>query len=395
MQKLQNLDVHRRILILHKIICVLFLTGIAISLPLWHGQRIFPLAPAVAGLPSLPAPLDYILLALLVGVLALNIARFRRFFTASLLGAMALMVFLDQMRLQPWVFIYFLALFPLTLADFHNEKTRRKLGLPLLGYLQVLLVGVYFWSGLHKFTQSFIDFVYPLLLKGLFRVQDGSWLMEHRQLGYGAAAVELLIGLGLIFPKTRNLAVLGAVLMHLLIIAWVSPLGSNPNYVIIPWNVAMISLVVLGAYGMKNRISLWPAAHADLRWATAALACLIWFMPALNLDNRWDAYLSFNLYTERTPHMYVALRQEALQQIDPRLATYFADASLIEEGEVIDVELWSFAELNVPVYPARRVHKAIGRYFCRSPINPDQVMLVAYKRPFVEGNYEVFFCKDC
>lgn len=395
MQNLLKFDIHRRIILLHKAICTFFLIGIAITLSLWHGQRLFPLVPVIPGMPPLPKPLDYILLGLFAGLLALNIARFRRMLTALLLAAAALMVFLDQMRLQPWVLIYFLALIPFALADFQDEKMRQKYGVLLLGYVQVLLIGVYFWSGLHKFTQSFIDIVYPLLIKGLFRVEDGSWLMENRQWGYVAAVVELSIGLGLIFTKTRNFAVIGAILTHLLIIAWVSPLGGNANYVILPWNAAMIALVLLGAYGMKNRISLRPPAHARLGWATAALALLVWLMPALNLINKWDAYLSFNLYTERISHMYVALRGETLGKTDARLSAYYASENLIEEGKVIDVEKWSFAELKVPVYPAQRVHKAIGRYFCKPPANPDQVMLVTYRRPFVEGNYEVFFCKDC
>ncbi len=224
---------------------------------------------------------------------------------------------------------------------------------------------------------------------------EGHWLLENLELGYGAAVIELLVGLGLIFPKTRNIAVFGAIATHLLIIAWLSPLGGNTNYVVIPWNVAMIALVWLSCYGQKNRLSLWLPAHPRLRIATLALAMLVWIMPALNLKNQWDAYLSFNLYSERISHMYVGLRKDALKQADERLSAYFVGGNLIEEGKAIDVTDWAYKELHVPVYPAPRVFRAIGRHFCKPPANPDEIMLVTFRRPFREGHYEVLSCEDC
>jgi len=395
MHKLFQSTPAQRIAYLHKAICICFLVGIALSFPLWHGQRLFPLAPVFAGFPALPAFVDYLLLALLAGALVFQIFRLKQVAVIALLVLIGVLVLLDQMRLQPWVFLYFLVLFPFALVDLSDEKSSAKYSPVFLNYLQVLLIGVYCWSGLHKFTPSFVEIVHPFLLKSLFRVSEGSWLLEHAELGYGAAVVELLVGLGLIFPKTRNIAAIGGVLTHLLIIAWLSPIGGNTNYVVIPWNVAMIALVLLACYNQKNKLSLWNPAHPRLRLATAALAVLVWILPALNLNNRWDAYLSFNLYTERISHMYVGLRQAALQQADPRLAAYFVEGNLIEEGEAIDVTDWSFKELHVPVYPAGRVFRAIGRHFCKANIDPDQIMLVTYRRPFREGHYELLSCKDC
>jgi len=222
MRHLLHLDNNKRIKLLHKAVCVFFLIGVAMSFPLWHGQRLFPVIPVLSGMPPLPAPWDFVLLGLFAGALLLHIFRINKVLTAVLLGLTALMVTLDQMRLQPWVFIYFLALLPLAFTDFRKEKSIEIYGPLWITYIRILLIGVYCWSGLHKFTPSFIDIVYPTLLNGLFKVPDGSWLLEVRELGYGAAAMELLIGLGLIFPKTRNLAVVGAVFSHVLIFAWIS-----------------------------------------------------------------------------------------------------------------------------------------------------------------------------
>lgn len=385
----------QRIALLYRSICILFFIGILLSLPLWHGQRMFPLVPVIPGLPTLPAPFDYALVGLLLLTLALNAIWIQRRFTIALLLLIFWLVFFDQMRLQPWVFIYVLILIPFARLDFSKEKDKASYSPAVLNYLQVLLVGVYCWSGLHKFTPSFIELVHPYLLKSLFRVPEGHWLLENPELGYGAAVIELVVGLGLVFPKTRNLAVFGAIFTHLIIIAWLSPLGGNPNYVVIPWNVAMIVLVWLSCYGQKNPLSLWPLAHPQLKLATPALAVLVWLLPALNLLEKWDPYLSFNLYSERISHMYVGLRKDALQQAPPQLSAYFAQDNLIQEGKVIDMTDWAFKELHVPVYPAPRVFRAIGRHFCKPPANPDEIMLVTFRRPFREGHYEVFACKDC
>lgn len=387
MSALTQLNTEARVRWIHRAVCLFFLIGIGMSLPLWAGERLFPHIPVFSGL-ELPGAAHWGLAGLLAIALVLNMVQLKKWWAALLLGLMVLIVLPDQMRLQPWVFVYFLILFPLGWVALTAKNAAS-----LLNYVQILLVGVYVWSGLHKFTQSFIDMVYPLLLKGLFKLPEDNYLLEVREWGYLLAAVELSIGIGLIFPKTRNLAVIGAVFTHLLIIAWV--LVGNPNYTILPWNAAMIAVVILSSWNVKNRISLWPKTSLPLRWATVGLALLIWLMPVLNTKNKWDAYLSFNLYTERISHLFVGMRQQALEGIDPKLNNYFAEENLIEEGRVIDVEKWSFDELKVPVYPALRVHKAIGRYFCRPPADPNQIMLVTYRRPFREGHYEVFFCKDC
>lgn len=387
MSALTHLSAEARVRWMHRSVCLLFLAGIGMSLPLWAGERLFPHIPVFSDL-ALPGAAHWVLVGLLAIVLVMNIVQLKKLWAAALIGLMIAIIIPDQMRLQPWVFVYFLMLFPLGLVVLTEKNAAT-----LLNYVQILLIGVYAWSGLHKFTQSFIDTVYPLLLKGLFKLPDDSYLLEVREWGYLLAAIEFSIGIGLAFPKTRNAAVIGAVFTHLLIIAWV--LVGNPNYTIVPWNVAMIVAVVLSGWNVKNRISLWPKTSSPLRWATVVLALLIWLMPVLNIKNKWDAYLSFNLYTERISHLFVGLRQQALEGIDPKLSAYFAEESLIEEGRVIDVEKWSFDELKVPVYPALRVHKVIGRYFCQPPADPDQIMLVTYRRPFREGHYEVFFCKDC
>ena len=386
-------DTSKRIRWIHIFVSIGFLFGIGMSLPLWAGERIFPYIPFFQPL-VVNGFVHWLITIFLCLILLINIIFFKKFWIRALLFMILFAVFFDQMRLQPWVYIYFLMLMPLSFVSLKStDESDIKQVKVIHNYFLILLVGIYVWSGLHKFTPSFIDIVYPFMLKSLFKLNDGHYLLEVRSWGYFFAGLEVLIGIGLVYSKTRNIAVIVAILMHVQIILWV--IVGNPNYVILPWNICMIAVVYLSGWKNDQKLQLRPSGSPLLRNITYGLILLVWIMPSLNLKNKWDAYLSFNLYTERISHMYVGLRQKALNEIHPSLKNYFVTEKIIDDGKVIDVEKWAFEELRVPVYPSLRVHKAIGRYFCKHNIDTDQIMLVTYRRPFINGNYEILFCKDC
>lgn len=385
----------QRLSIIYKSVCFCFLIGILITFPLWHHHRLFPMIPFHPALSDFGAGVHYFLLGLLLVTIIANIIWKKSALVFALTGIMFILVLLDQMRLQPWVYIYFLIFMPFIWYFRVKDKKDKSSSPQVLNYIRILLIGTYAWSGLHKFSAEFIQNVYPTMMMGLFKIPSDSPLVEIKEMGYGMAVVELLIGLGLIFPVTRKWSVIVAIITHLLIIAWVSPLGGNTNYAILPWNVAMMILIIFSSWKTKEATSLWPAGQGVLKWNTALLVLFVWLLPALNIKDKWDAYLSFNLYTERISHMFVALRQQAIDEVEPQHLKYLAFDNLIDEGKVIDIELWSFQELNVPVYPSPRVHNAIGKYFCRKVSNEQNLMLVTYRKPFVDGGYKIFHCKDC
>lgn len=393
MLKLIINDATNRIRWIQILVCVCFLLGISMSFPLWAGERIFPHIPIFQYF-MFGGSIQWLMTSVLGLILIINIIFLNKWWTRVLLFMIIFAVFCDQMRLQPWVYIYFLLIFPLSLLTLKsNDVNNIKHSKYILNYFLILLIGIYVWSGLNKFTPSFIDIVYPLMLKSLFKLNDGHYLLAVREWGYLFAGLEVLIGIGLIHSKTRNIAVILAILMHLQIIIWV--VVGNPNYTILPWNICMIGIVYLSSWNNEQILQLNPSKSTLLKICTFGLILLVWIMPSFNLKNKWDAYLSFNLYTERISHMYVGLRQKALIEIHPSLKEYFVAENIIDDGKVIDVEKWAFDELKVPVYPALRVHKAIGRYFCKPNIDSDQIMLVTYRRPFIDGNYEILSCKDC
>ncbi|NUQ26554.1 MAG: DoxX family protein [Saprospiraceae bacterium] len=383
--------------LIRKICSAGLLLGIGLSLTLWTSQRLFPMAPVFPGLPVLPTPFDWVLLALLAVALLICLVIPDRRAVIVVMALLAVMLLQDQMRWQPWVYTYVLLLIPFAWKIAAPKTGKKKpapvdLVHPYIPYVQIFLVGLYFWGGLHKLNANFGEVIYPLFVKALLKLPDGHWMYQAKVFSYFIPVTEIIVGIGLLIPRLRKLAAIGAIVTHLIIILYLSPLGLNDNHIVIPWNLAMIGVVYFSSFNNKNKLVLWRPQADHWRWLTIGLAVLVWLMPALNLRGKWDTYLSFNLYSGNINHMYVAVKNGSIGKLDKGLSDYFAAQNIIDDGKVIDVSDWSFNELNVPVYPEKRVFRAISRYFCELDIPADDLMFVEYQPPLTPGKYRTYTC---
>lgn len=102
-------DLPTRLAALRIVICVALIAGIMLSLNLWFpATRSFPRVPVITFLPQTVVPtVEYLLSGLLVITLAAVIfAKTTGRYLSIAIGLLILLVLLDQMRLQPWVFQY-------------------------------------------------------------------------------------------------------------------------------------------------------------------------------------------------------------------------------------------------------------------------------------------------
>ena len=129
------------------------LAGIALSLPLWLTRTDYPRVSAFEFIPALPRPFDMLLLITFGAGLAFLVARPELKGVAGIVFSVgALLMLQDQSRLQPW-FIEYLLLFA---AVTFSVKEKAALNTCCL-----ILVSVYFWSGVHKMNTSFITNLFP------------------------------------------------------------------------------------------------------------------------------------------------------------------------------------------------------------------------------------------
>ena len=129
---------------------VFFLTGFIMSINLWIPNRFFPLLPYFDIHLDIPVAIEYALTALLFLSLAVAILLNNRFILMLFFALLLLFIFQNQNRWQPWVHIYALLLIPFAIKKSAKQKDHSH-------YFQIIMIGIYVWSGIHKFNPHFID----------------------------------------------------------------------------------------------------------------------------------------------------------------------------------------------------------------------------------------------
>lgn len=322
-----------------------------------------------------PVFIDRLLTIILIISLIFS-QKVKTLFVAAI-GALILLIVSDQMRLQPWVFQYLLILIVIALTKKISDSDKS------LGLIQIIIAGLYFWSGLQKLNFTFFHETLPFLLAPL---QNLFPLIEFPTalLGFVIGFLESFIGIGLLFRKTRNMAVLSAVAMHIFISGLL--IANNYNSIVWIWNAALIFLVFIAFW--QNGISVKAVIKSE--WNTAQVIVLMSFLlPFTSFFGLWDMYLSGALYSGNTETAVIRIDQETFEKL-PTKAQQTVFQTKTNGMTVLPLFEWAINEFNVPIYPEKRVFKEIFREVCRSADYSGQIELIIRERPSIlSGNYEV------
>ncbi len=373
-----------------KIITIMFLIGgLIISFKLWLGDRLFPLVPFIDGLESILHSFNYMLFLFLILSLLYEIYKPNKWSLASGLIILLLFLLQDQNRLQPWVYIYILILLPF--CFFHFLKTSEK---NLIAPIKIIFITMYFWSGIQKANSNFINGGFAQILVNLFKIQDPQTIKNLLPLGYVIPMIEILIAISLVSKKLRHLGVFLAIITHIFILIYVSPIGINNNFIIYPWNVAMILLVITLFYKDDADFIFLDINHIKTTFFNSAYVLFLGLLPILNFWGQWDDYLSFSLYSEKSKIFYIAISDKYIGQFDHKFDDYFLKLDdNIQGGKVINVNKWSMKELNVPIYPEIRVFKKISNVFCQYNIPDTDIIFLMYKGTVSDENLTKWTCE--
>jgi hypothetical protein len=189
--------------------------------------------------------------------------------------------------------------------------------------------------------------------------------------------MEAGIGIGLLLAPTRRLAVVAAVVMHVLILVSIGPLGHAWDPHVWPWNVATPVIVWL-LFWRSDPGGVRQVLRARPRWFQGLVLGLFVGMPALSLFGLWDAYLSAELYSGATRYGVIQMTDATRAALPAEIRRYVGRSR--SGDNVLDLTRWALAERNVETYPEARVFKATARALCRFAANRADMTLVIYEK---------------
>jgi len=375
-----GLHVTRRLSYLRVVTVGGYICGILLSLRLWFGAgRSVPRVPLVAATPDSFWIAEIPLSVLLCTALSLCFFSARSRYLVAAVVLTSLLVLLDLTRLQPWVYQYALTLTTLAFA-----KSRQSNEQPVVIANQLIVASLYFWSGIQKLNWTFAHEVFPGLLENAGIHLNSSLIAFLPKLAIPIALVEALTGLGLLVQKTRRVAVVLAVVLHLSVLVLL--VLARANTVVWPWNIAMLAIVPILFWRFEGSTKV-----ANYLPKTAIVLCTI--APLLSFAGWWDLNLSAALYAGNAPVTVVRVNEQVLAQLsDVAREQVFASS---RDEILLPLHEWSMRELNVPPYPEVRTYRQLARKICTLANKSEGVELIVKSRPQITNPSYTVSRDDC
>lgn len=338
------------------------IAGLLFSLPLWTGERIIPLVPVfTVSEPTIISSILFIALLLLLPCALLCPKPKSALFLVPVI--LCLLALLDQNRIQPWVYHYGVTLLLLSTYSWKPNTILEQE--KILNVMRLMVAAMYFYSGLQKVNPVFVNAVFPFMVEPFI---GNSHYFFSVYAGSLVSCIEMFIGIGLLFRKTRSLAIAGAIAMLFFVLLTLGPLGNDWNTVVWPWNIVLTSLVLLLFLRLETNaqeiITHIPKTVVSTMVLVLFLVCPIFFF-----FNSWDAYPSFSLYSGQTATMQVSVPDKF--ELPPEFAPY--TYTLIESRKNIDVMQLAVSDIHVPLYPETRVYRAVADTICSTLDNDKRV----------------------
>ena len=346
---LKTLTDQKRIKILKISTAIFMCLGFLMTIKVWALTHNFPVIKIFTWISEMPPTITLICVYFIFTLLIISIFKPKKPLYLGVLLLTILLLMQDYMRWQPWEYMYGLMLIVFLFEDKNdNQKT--------LFALKLILSGAYFWAGVHKLNPYFIN-TFPLQLATeiteILSIESVSIIYKISYLGYLVPLIEIAIGIGLWLKKYRKLAVIAAVITHIIVLIFQAPAGINAFGVVYPWNIAMVIFVILLFY--RDNEELLIKIHVKSKLSLAVIL-LVWVMPVFNIFGLWHNYASFKLYTGNDTYIFAVINNDDLDAIQPNLKPYVFDSypQLNEQFEIsknqsiISFYHWSIDELKIP-----------------------------------------------
>lgn len=273
-------------------------------------------------------------------------------------------------RWQPWIYLFFILLSILCLQKFYFFSEEK-----ILELFRISFIGVYIWSGLHKFNAGFVQNIFPQISP-----------IDLDFFAYIIPIVEALLGFGLFFSNTRKISVLFLLLMHLFIL-FLTLLGPfSHDIIVVPWNIGMIFMLFILFW---NTYSL--TFFKQISFLKALVMILFFVLPSLNFIGLWQNFTSFALFSGKVDKAFLYVDDEFKSNFEPSTLPY------IDSNNSIYVQKYSYLELNIPFVPEKENYIHLFRVLCTKAENDLSLIMEIQTLPNILKNKwktQSFFCDD-
>jgi hypothetical protein len=234
--------------------------------------------------------------------------------------------------------------------------------LQTLNLARLVVVFTYIFSGLQKINLNFMEHEFSWIITPITSLLP-SMTTPLDAFGFLVPFVQVAFGIGLLTRRFRRASLAAAVGMHVFILAMFGPLGLNWNDIVWPWTAAMAVFDVLLFSSPDDftwRDIVWNVR--DLRHGAAVALFVV--LPALSFFNLWDSYLSSALYSGNLTEAQIYLSDLGAASTPGNVRPYLVHTS--ENTNVLNLQRWAIADLNVTPYAETRVFKTIAGDLCHA-----------------------------
>jgi len=334
---------------------------------LWITTKEFPVIPLFDWIPIPTSPFDTIFAGLFFVSQVAYIFKPKRFLGWAVIGLYLFLSLVDQNRLQPYFYQSFLTILAIVV---YKEKADQK---KILFTIILIFIATYFWSGVHKLNDIFYEQWIHALQKHFSFIPETILQLFT----YCVPWLEALLGILMLFNKTRKLGVIGIVFMHSIIIIMLLYLGYGFN--VIPWNVQNILSTIVIFWSLQTT-SFKVFFSGLISYQKGMLFLFTFILPFSNLFGGWDHLLSFSFFTSKLDYYYIQIDKQYAKKLPKHIQKYYRSN---ENVTVIYLNEWAGDVNKVLLFPQPRVAKKVEEHilsFATTPKKPGLTKLVVYNK---------------
>lgn len=275
--------------------------------------------------------------------------------TTLLLGAV--LVLLNNHRVQPWHWLFILVV----VSNFLPGDS-------VLKCCRVAIAMIYIFAGLSRLGPSVDSGVSLQIVTQIMDSLSLAHVLRNEDFVFGCclamSVVETATGVLLLVRRTRRYAVAMSIGIHLLLLLTLGPWGLNHQAAVLIWNAyfafAIPTLFLSSDSQDRNKNSLTPTKPARSR-SVACLTIFLVLFPLSGLFGIADNWPAWQLYSPRPEVIRVFVSQKAVNSLPPNLQKFVGTPAPLDDWCPIRIDRWSLAATGSPIYPEDRFQLAIAR----------------------------------